>query len=131
MQVMLDGYEQEHSNQHQDSKRRRQQCDKEAPVAQKMQHVTFQPYGSPQPSLTRPAAGPCETGVMTSTIEDCRQIRSPVVSPTHAVIQPLAVVIKVFHTLVANSTVLHFRAAELKNKKNKKTLLLSIGTCCS
>lgn len=43
---------------------------------------------------------------------------SPVVPPTHAVIQPFAMVIKVFHTLVANSTVLHFRAAEVKKKRN-------------
>lgn len=44
------------------------------------------------------------------------EIISPVVPPAHAVIQPFAMVIKVFHTLVANSAVLHSGAAEFKIK---------------
>lgn len=38
----------------------------------------------------------------------------PVVSATDAGVQPFAVVIKVFHTLVANTTVFNFRATKLK-----------------
>ena len=36
---------------------------------------------------------------------------SPVVPAAHARVQPLAVVIEVFHTLVTNSTVFDFRAS--------------------
>lgn len=36
----------------------------------------------------------------------------PVVSTTHTVVQPFAVVIKIRHTLVANATVFHFGPTE-------------------
>lgn len=118
---MLDSYEQQDNEQHYHSKCCRQQCDKEAPVGEKMQHLTFQPRTwSHQPSLTRAANRIGRLGLMASTIEGCEEISSPVVPPTHAVIQPFAMVIKVFHTLVANSAVLHFRAAELTKKTKKQ-----------
>lgn len=57
-------------------------------------------------------------------MDEWQEISSPVVSPTHTVIQPFTVVIKVFHTLVANTTVLHFGAAEFK--KNKRNIVITV-----
>ena len=52
----------------------------------------------------------------------------PVVSPTHAVVQPFAMVIKVFHTFVANTTVFHFGATTWRQMKiyTLKTLVFTI-----
>lgn len=113
---MLDGYEQQDNDQHHHSKRCGRQRHKEAPAGRKTPRFTIFFLASHIESPTQSNEGR-ERGWL-GWVEDrcdrrrCKEIGSPVVPPTHAVVQPFAMVIKVFHTLVANSTVLHFRAAE-------------------
>lgn len=98
IQVMLNKYEKDHDNQQEHTYRGRGQCSEEVPE-DKMQNVTM---SSIPHFIQKPRAHVFIGAVL------------PVVSATHAGVQPFAVVIEVLHALVADPTVFDFRAPTLR-----------------